>query len=123
MSFFVANQFNNFLTSIASKLIEKIPTSKKTFKIFLGRNNENTFFMSPTSTEEVEDTISSFYLNKALGLNSVPMKILKYLKKELSKPLTVLINLTFTLGIFLNCLKIAKVIPVFKKGNQQECSN
>ena len=79
--------------------------------------------MSPTSTEEVEDTISSFYLNKALGLNSVPMKILKYLKKELSKPLTVLINLTFTLGMFPNCLKIAKVIPVFKKGNQQECSN
>ena len=43
--------------------------------------------MSPTSTEEVEDTISSFYLNKALGPNSVPMKILKDLKKELSKPL------------------------------------
>ena len=79
--------------------------------------------MSPTSTEEVEDTISSFYLNKALGPNSVPMKILKDLKKELSKPLTILINLTFSLGILLNCLKIAKVIPVFKKVDQQECNS
>ena len=61
--------------------------------------------MSPTSTEEVED-ISSFYLSKALGTNSVPMKILKDLKNELSKPLTILINLTFSLGIFLNCSKI-----------------
>ena len=37
--------------------------------------------MSPTSTEEVEDTISSFHLNKALGSNSVPMKACKDLKK------------------------------------------
>ena len=100
----MANQFNNF-TSIASKLAEKIPTSKKTFDIFPGRNNKNTFFMSPTSTEEVQD-ISSFYLNKALGTNSVPRKTLKDLKSELSKPLTILINLTFSLGIFLNYSKI-----------------
>ena len=72
--------------------------------------------MSPTSTEEVEDTISSFYLNKALGPKSVPMKILKDLKEELSKPLTILMNLTFSFGIFPNCLKIAK-------GDQQECNN
>ena len=54
--------------------------------------------MSPISAEEVEDTISSFYLNKALGPNSVPMKILKDLKNELSKPLTILINLNLALG-------------------------
>ena len=81
MIFFIANQFNNFFTSIASKLVEKIPTSKKTFDIFLRRNNKNTFFMSPTSTDEVEDTINSFYLNKAVGPNTVPTKILKNLKK------------------------------------------
>ena len=72
--------------------------------------------MSPTSAGEVEDTISNFYLNKALGLNSVPMKILKDLKKEFSKPLAILINLTFSLGIFPNCLKLANEIPVLKKG-------
>ena len=43
-------------------------------------------------------------------------------RSELSKPLTILINLTFSLRIFPNCLKIAKVIPVFKKGDQQECN-
>ena len=60
-----------------------IPTSKKAFDSFLETYNENTFFMSPTSTVEVEDIISSFYPNEALGPNSVSMKILKDLKKEL----------------------------------------
>ena len=34
--FFIANQFNNFFISIASKLVEKICTSKKTFDSFQG---------------------------------------------------------------------------------------
>ena len=37
--------------------------------------------MSPTSTDEVEDTINSFYLNKAVGPNTVPTKILKKSQK------------------------------------------
>ena len=69
-----------FLLLTTSKLAEKIPTSKKTFDSFLGRKNENTFFMSPTSTEEVEDI--SCYLNKALGGSSVPRKCLKISKKN-----------------------------------------
>ena len=96
-----------------------IPTSKKAFESFQITNNENEFFMRPTSTVEVEDIISSFYLNKALGPNSLPMKILKDLKKELSKQLTIVINLTFSLAIFSNCLKITKGIPVFEKGDSK----
>ena len=38
-------------------------------------------------------------------------------------PLIILINLTFSLGIFPNCLKIAKIIPILEKGDQQECNN
>ena len=72
--FSIVKQFNNLFTSIASKLVEKISTSQKTFNIFLGKINENAFFLSPTSTMEIEDTISSFYLNKTLGPNSVPVK-------------------------------------------------
>ena len=82
MIIFIANQFNDFFTSTASKLVEKILTSKKSFYIFLGRNKENAFFMSPTSTKEVEDIISSFYLNRALGPNTVQIKILKKISKR-----------------------------------------
>ena len=81
MIIFIANQFNNFFTSTASKLVEKILTSKKSFYIFLGRNKGNAFFMSPTSTKEAEDIISGFY-QKALGPNTVQIKILKKISKR-----------------------------------------
>ena len=53
---FIANQFNKFFTSIASKLIQKFSISTEIIDPFLGTNNENTFFMSPTSNDEVVTT-------------------------------------------------------------------
>ena len=38
--------------------------------------------MNPTSTEESENIVRSFDLNKALGPNHVPMKLLKVSKKN-----------------------------------------
>ena len=71
----------------------------------------------------MEDLINAFNLNKAIVPNIIPVIILKEIKKEISEPLSTLINLLFNTGDFPNCLKLAKVIPVYKKGNQQECNN
>ena len=67
--------------------------------------------------------MKTFNLNKAIGPNSIPVIVLKEIKKEISEPLSTLINLSFDTGDFPNCLKLAKVIPVYKKGDQQECNN
>ena len=49
--------------------------------------------------------------------------MLKTSKKQFSVPLSYLINLDFETGIFPDILKTAKVIPIFKKGDQQDCNN
>ena len=53
--------------------------------------------------------------NKASGPNSIPTNILKLFKKEFSKPLSDMINMSFNQGVFPNILKIANVIPIHKK--------
>ena len=67
--------------------------------------------------------IKTFDLNKAIGPNSIPVIILKEIKKEISEPLSTLINLSFDTGDFPNYIKVAKVIPVYKKRDQQESNN
>ena len=62
--------------------------------------------------------IKTFNLNKAIGPNNIPVIILKEIKKEISEPLSTIINLSFDTGDFPNCLKLAKVTPVYKKGDQ-----
>ena len=45
------------------------------------------------------------------------------LQLDIAKPLIQLINLSFSIGKFPAMLKVAKVIPVFKKDSQLECCN
>ena len=43
--------------------------------------------------------------------------LLKLIKNEICESVTLIINQSLTTGIFPNKLKIAKVIPLFKKGD------
>ena len=80
-------------------------------------------FLSSTTLAKVASILKTFNLNKAIGPNSLPNEILMDLKSEISEPLSNLIYLSLNTGVFPNSLKLAKVIPVFKKSNQQEGNN
>ena len=85
---------------MAQKLVNKIPLTHKNFENFLKNQNEMPFFVGPADIKEIENIISSLQENKASGPNSLRIKILKMFKKQLSVPLTYLINLAFETGIF-----------------------
>ena len=65
--------------------------------------------------------LNIFNLNKANGPNSIPVKILKDMKSEISVP--TLANLSFNTAIFPSSLKLVRVMPIFKKGDQQDSNN
>ena len=52
---------------------------------------------------------------RSSGYDMFSNKIIKAIKNEISKPLS--INQMLESGIFPDSLKIAKIIPLFKKGN------
>ena len=81
------------------------------------------FFIRPVDIKETENIISSLQENKASEPNSLPIKTLKTSKRQFSVTLTYLINLAFETGIFPEILRTAKVIPFFKKGDQQNSNN
>ena len=98
-------------------------SQRKTQLSYPGHENSNTIFLSPTLPEDMGDLINSMKTNKASGPNSIPTKILKLFKKEFSKPLSDIINLSFNQGVFPNLLKITNVIPIHKKGDKLDCNN
>lgn len=59
--------------------------------------------------------IDSLKPKSSYGSDFISNKLLKYLKIELSKPITKIINQCFQSGSFPDKLKIAKVIPLYKK--------
>ena len=60
---------------------------------------------------------------KAHGLYSCPSRILKCSRDIIAKPLTTLINVSVQNGRFPSRLKDAKIVPVFKDGDETDPCN
>ena len=79
----IANIFNNFFKSIATKTKESIKCSQKHFSNFLKNRSDDSFFLSPIDKYEIINIISSRDPSKSTGPNSIPTKILKLLKNDI----------------------------------------
>ena len=103
----IANVFNTFFTNIGNTVEEKIPIVKTHFSSYLKNNPPNSIFLKPTSEAEVVLMINDITVSKACGPFSLPSNLLKHFSELFSKPLTLLINKSFSEGNFPNLLKLA----------------
>ena len=113
----ISNIFSNYFSSIATK------AKLKHFSDFLKNRSNISFFVSPTDKTEIENVISSLDSNKSVRPNSIPTKILKLLKNDISSQLSEILDISFSSGVFPSILKTAKVIPVQKKDSKLDFSN
>ena len=90
---------------------------------YLTRPQCNSFFIDPTTPKEIEEEITGLNVSKACGPYSIPVTLLKIIKTLVSYPLSYLFNLSFSLGVVRDMIKIARVIPVYKAGNRTIMSN
>ena len=109
--------------TIARDIDSKIIHTNTNYKDYLQESVLNSFFLKPAAEKEVISVINGMKTNKSTGLNSIPTQILKVSNQIICKPLTHLINLSFSNGIFPDLLKNSNVIPVFKRGENQDYNN
>ena len=81
-----------------------------------------TFLITHTSPLEIANVISSLDDSKSIGPSPIPTKLLKIIKNEISVPLSDICNTSFR-GVFPDKAKIAKVIPIHKKGSTTDLNN
>ena len=126
----VADKFNNFFTSIASKLVEKMSCgpgkyTKDFFVNFYREKNVklNEFSLSIVSEKEVLKVVNSIGVDKATGLDNFAAKFLKDGVNKLIEPLTHVINLSIHSGVVPEDLKTARVVPLYKKNDKTDPGN
>ena len=116
-----------YLTSIfvnvSHSITSTIPRAHKSPTNFMPSSVCNSFFIMPSAPSDIVDIISLLKPGKSLGPSSVPMRILKILSPLISTPLSHIINESFQSGIFPEKMKLATVIPLFKKGCSLTVSN
>ena len=84
---------------------------------------DNCMLMKPIVETEIIQIINKFKQNKSAGHDDIVNIIIKKVAKEIALPLTIIFNELFSAGIVPENLKIAKVIPIYKKDDAEEFSN
>ena len=119
----IANALNEYFVCIGPTLAEKLGQSQKSFDSYLKDSPISSFYISRTNENECCKVIDSFSNSRCEALDKISPKLFKLGVKAMAKILPKLINTCFSEGYFPNCLKIAKVTPIFKEGDSEERGN
>ena len=115
----IADQFNIFFSNIGSTLSDSIEIDDITldFTDYLNNPTEHHFNFNSITESETLSIINKLESKNSSGKDEISNKLLKSIKDAIAKPLTIIINQSLKTGIFPDALKIAKVKPLYKKGD------
>lgn len=79
----------------------------------------NSFHFHPVVEQDIVRVVNKLKIKETVGFDEIPITRIKENIDSLKTPLTFIINLSLTTGTFPDSLKIAKIVPIYKKGKKQ----
>ena len=119
----IAEAFNNFFGKIGKSTSENVPTTNKKYTDYLVNSISQSMFLEPIESHVVLSVASKLKPKLSSGHDHISTKLLKETIELIHRPLTYLINKSFTTGIVPSQLKIAKVIPIYKNSETNQLKN
>ena len=113
-----------FFVQVGENLAKRIVDTNDnvSYKEYLGPHRDETFFLSPVTTAEVNSLIGTLDRSKASGYDDLTVRLLVDARDYVSEPMAYILNLSFSTGIFPD-KKVARVVPIFKKGDKTAPGN
>ena len=119
----ICEELNHFFTSIGKNLASKLPQPNVDFTKYMSPSILESFYCEEITTHEIEFQIINMARNKKSSLEGYNLSIIKDVNYIISHPLQHVFNKSIACGVFPAGLKLAKVIPVFKKGDCTQPGN
>ena len=120
----IANTFCEYFTNIGPSLAKNI-NMPKNIKVedFLTSTQNCTFQFYKTDDSSIPKIINELPNKTSTGFDDLSMRLIKVIKSEIIPSLTCIFNQSLHTGIFPDKFKLAKVIPLYKKGSLNDISN
>ena len=120
----IAEHFNRFFTNIGPELAAKIDMPpNKSYTHYLKKTFQHTLTFEKVKKEDIIKIIENLKPKTSSGIDNISNKLLKLINYEIAEPLTCIVNQILETGIFPEKLKLAKVIPVYKKDEKFKLNN
>ena len=116
-----AEYFNKYFIDLPSKITSDIPAAKSSFLEYLSvQSHSSSLYFTPTSVHEIIKFATALNPSKSCGSDDVSPMVVKSCIQYIADPLCDIFNKSLSQGIVPQKLKLANVIPVFKK-NDSKC--
>ena len=120
----IAEKFNSYFVSVGKLEDENTDQNNdNNFRDYMTDQINTHFTFHPIDNIDTKRMIKNVKLSKSKGHDGISSEVLKLIINEISSSITLIINQTLTTGIFPDKLKIAKVVPIFKKDSKKEFQN
>ena len=120
----IASEFNKFFVNVGPDLANKIiaPPNMHVYDFMKGKNKKS-MNVEDVNTDEIVKIVNNFKSKMSCDVNDINMNILKKIIIAIVQPLKYICNLSLNTGVFPDDMKIARVIPLFKAGNNNVFTN
>lgn len=126
-SYNISNGFNKYFSSVGETLVQNLTNdpmfNNLSFTSYLDKPRLHSMFCEPLEAEELFKLIENLNTHKSPGPDGIAPKLIKEIAPLILQPLLYLFNLSLSTGTFPDTLKLAKVIPIYKKGERHLPSN
>ena len=121
----ISEAFNKHFTTVAPKLAEEVFSQPLDDPLrYLGNEINNARFKLETvSVGYVERAIRALNKSKSPGADRIPVEILKDVLHLVSKPLTLIYNVSLEKGISPQIWKLTRITPIYKMGSNTDVNN
>ena len=119
----ISNAFNDYFCNIGPSLVKLLPLTSANYVEYMSPSVSQSIYCAPVTSNELVLLIHSLSSNKACGPDGVGAQLIKDNCNLFLEPLIFLFNLSLLKGVVPDSLKVAKVIPIFKKGDVHLPSN
>ena len=118
----IANTVNEYFTKIAPELTKNM-NPRMMAEVFLPPKSQTSFQFKSIGQHKLEKVIKSLQAKKSCGVDNISNCLLKKIYQPLLHPLSNIINRSLCEGQVPNHFKIAKVVPIPKKGSTMDLNN
>ena len=110
----IADAFNDYFATICSNNHVQ-PNDTPSYENYLNTPTVTSFSFQPIDNIVTLQLLSKLTATHSCGHDNISSTVLKYISNEISECITLIVNQSIKLGIYPDKLKVAKVVPVFKK--------
>lgn len=119
----ICRAFNDHFCNIGPLLASDINSDLNIHKFGTLIPQQNSLYLYPTSTNEVVILISKLDIKKSSGPDDIPACFIKTHHLFFAQLITDVFNEIIHTGQYPDCLKLARVVPIFKSGNTKDLNN